>query len=90
VAAVNLIRLKNYELDGDNLVHNAESVFRSNYAAISKSPVALPLMTCAVDMLYSPVQQIVVVGEANAVDTKELLSIVHKVQHIMMKIALLS
>jgi len=82
VAAQNLLRLRNYGLDGDNkMTHNAEAAFVSSYTPLLKSPLAIPLMTCAVDTYFSPVQQIIIIGQVNANDTNELLSAVHKVYH---------
>ena len=67
-----LLRL--YHITGnDDYRGRAEQVLRSYYEAMASQPFGFAHMLCALDLYMNPPKEIVVVGEANDPQTKELV-----------------
>jgi uncharacterized protein YyaL (SSP411 family) len=77
VAAENNVRL--FEIrDSEEAQLNAEATFRAFAARLNDAPPAMPFLLSAKMRLDSPPLHIVIVGEKDEADTKELLRVVHE------------
>jgi uncharacterized protein YyaL (SSP411 family) len=77
VAAENLVRL--WQLtDRDEFRERAEAVFGAFSARISQVPAAMPFLLSARMRLEAPPLHVVIIGEKNADDTRQLLRVVRE------------
>lgn len=77
IAARNLLRLA--ELTGDDSFRQkAEKTFTAFSQPLRERPSAIPQLLAALDQSLSPTQQIVIAGDPQSADTRELLRIVHQ------------
>ncbi|XP_077980427.1 spermatogenesis-associated protein 20-like [Glandiceps talaboti] len=76
VSAMNLLRLSNY-LDNKDLYDKAVALLTVFGDRLRKIPMALPEMVCASMYQQSSPKQIIIRGERDAEDTKQLLECVH-------------
>jgi uncharacterized protein YyaL (SSP411 family) len=75
VAAGNLLRLA-WILDRPEWRRMAEQATGSVSSLLETSPISMPQMLAAVDFALQPPQQIVIAGETDAEDTRQMLEVV--------------
>jgi len=77
IAVMNLLRLSQM-LDNKELREKADKTFEYFSSALERAPHALPQMLSAIEFSLVKPKQIIIAGEAEGADTKELLKRLHK------------
>jgi len=77
IAVMNLLRLSQM-LDNKELREKADKTFEYFSSALERAPHALPQMLSAIEFSLVKPKQIIIAGEAEGDDTKELLKRLHK------------
>jgi len=75
-AVLNLLRLS-YLTENQNYLTKAEQVLRLFYEAVEQNPFGFSNMLCALDFYLSRPREIVLLGDKNAAETREMLSRIH-------------
>jgi len=75
-ALLNLLRLS-YLTENQNYLAKAEQVLRLYYEAMEQNPFGFSNMLCALDFYLNRPKEIVLLGEKNAIETREMVSRIH-------------
>ncbi|XP_020585915.1 spermatogenesis-associated protein 20 [Phalaenopsis equestris] len=79
ISAINLIRLSSMFAGGmsEYYKRNAEHLLAVFENRLKEQSIAVPLMSCAADMLRVPARQVVLVGDKTSMEMKKMVAVVY-------------